>query len=71
MVGLSADYYHSDSPLLQTLKYASTAVEMNTSAALLCFNSAFLLFSDNICVILLWLELNKNVEFALLCSACF
>lgn len=38
---------------------------MNASAVLLCLNSACPLFSDNICVILLWVKLNKDLEFAL------
>lgn len=38
---------------------------MNASAVLLCLNSACPLFSDNICVMLLWVKLNKDVEFAL------
>lgn len=44
------------------LKYVSTA-EMNASGVSPCLNSACPLFSDNICVILLWLKLNKDVDF--------
>ena len=46
------------------LKYVSTVVAMNASDVLLCFNSACPLFGDNICVILLWVKLNKDLEFA-------
>lgn len=39
---------------------------MNASVVLLCLNSACPLFSDNICVMLLWVKLNKDIEFAFL-----